>query len=94
MLRSHFFTHIYKCSRKKCCIGFKFRAYGRLAEMKKKQNADKMKIYNVSQGAERKQVLEKGNVWTRPTMSMELKSQYHREHSKREFRKRLKEYEN
>ena len=42
--------------------------------MKKKQNADKLKIYNASHGTERKWVLEKGNVWTRPTMSMELKS--------------------
>lgn len=57
--------------------------------MKKKQNAD---IYNASHGTERKWVLEKGNVWTRPTMSMELKSQYHRERSKKEFRKRLEEY--
>lgn len=57
--------------------------------MKKKQNADKLKIYNASHGTERKWVLEKGNVWTRPTMSMELKSQYHRERSKKEFRKRL-----
>ena len=73
---------------------FKTFAYRRLEEMKKKQNADKLKIYNASHGAERKQVLEKGNVWTRPTMSMELKSQYHREQSKREFRKRLQEYEN
>ena len=52
--------------------------------MKKKQNADKLKIYNASHGTERKWVLEKGNVWTRPTMSMELKSQYHRERSKKE----------
>ena len=49
-------------------------AYWRLEEMKKKQNADKLKIYNASHGTERKWVLEKGNVWTRPTMSMELKS--------------------
>lgn len=60
--------------------------------MKKKQNVDKMKIYNASRGIERKWVLEKGNVWTRPTMSMELKSQYHRKRSKKEFRKRLEEY--
>lgn len=60
--------------------------------MKKKQNVDKMKIYNASRGIERKWVLEKGNVWTRPTMSMELKSKYHRERSKKEFRKRLEEY--
>ena len=46
-------------------------AYWRLEEMKKKQNADKLKIYNASHGTERKWVLEKGNVWTRPTMSME-----------------------
>ena len=51
-------------------------------------------IYNASHGTERKWVLEKGNVWTRPTMSMELKSQYHRERSKKEFRKRLEEYKN
>ena len=67
-------------------------AYWRLEEMKKKQNVDKMKIYNASRGIERKWVLEKGNVWTRPTMSMELKSKYHRERSKKEFRKRLEEY--
>ena len=36
--------------------------------MKKKQNADKLKIYNASHGTERKRVLEKGNVWIRPTM--------------------------
>lgn len=67
-------------------------AYWWLEEMKKKQNVDKLKIYNASHGIERKWVLEKGNVWTRPTMSMELKSQYHRERSKKEFRKRLEEY--
>ena len=60
--------------------------------MKKKQIVDKMKIYNASRGIERKWVLEKGNVWTRPTMSMELKSKYHRERSKKEFRERLEEY--
>ena len=61
--------------------------------MKKKQNADKLRTYNASRGIERKKVLEKGNTWIRPTMSMELKSQYHRENSKREFRKRMEEYE-
>ena len=60
--------------------------------MKKKQNVDKMKIYNASRGIERKWVLEKGNVWTRPTMSMELKSKYHRERSKKKKKKRLEEY--
>ena len=65
---------------------FKTFAYWRLEEMKKKQNADKLKIYNASHGTERKWVLEKGNVWTRHTMSMELKSQYHRERSKKEFK--------
>lgn len=71
---------------------FKTFAYWRLERNEEKQNADKLKIYNASQGTERKWVLEKGNVWTRPTMSMELKSQYHRERSKKEFRKRLEEY--
>ena len=61
--------------------------------MRKKQNADQLKIYNASHGTERKQVLEKGSVWIRPTISMESRSQYHRERSKREFR-RMKEYEN
>ena len=71
---------------------FKTFAYWRLERNEEKQNADKLKIYNASQGTERKWVLEQGNVWTRPTMSMELKSQYHRERSKKEFRKRLEEY--
>ena len=31
--------------------------------MRKKQNADKLKIYNASHGIERKQILEKGSVW-------------------------------
>lgn len=75
-----------------CKVKFKAFAYWRLEEMKKKQNEDKLKIYNASHGTERKRVLEKGNVWTRPTMSMELKSQYYRERSKKEFRKRLEEY--
>lgn len=61
--------------------------------MKNIKKADKLKEYNASRGAERKRALEKGEVWIKPTMSMEVNSKYHRNSSKREFRRLKEEYD-
>ena len=61
--------------------------------MGNRKKADKLKEYNTSRGDERKQALEKGKVWIKPTMSMEMKSKYHRNRSKREVRKLREECE-
>lgn len=61
--------------------------------MSNRKKADKLKEYNNSRGAERKQAFEKGEVWIKPTMCMEMKSKYHRNSSKREVRKMRDECE-
>lgn len=61
--------------------------------MSNRKKADKLKEYNNSSGAERKQALETGEVWIKPTMCMEMKSKYHRNSSKREVRKMRDECE-
>lgn len=55
--------------------------------MRTEKNANKLKEYNTSRGIERKKALERGDIWVRPTMCMEMHSKYHRNSSKRELRR-------
>ena len=53
---------------------------------------EKLKEYNTSRGIERKKALERGEIWVRPTMCMEMSSKYHRNRRKREERRIKEEY--
>ena len=61
--------------------------------MKNVKNASKLKEYNTSRGVERKKALERGDIWVRPTMCMEMHSKYHRNSRKREERRIKAEYD-
>ena len=68
--------------------GHAFELGGNAVRMTKKAN--KLKEYNISRGVERKEALKSGKIWIRPTMSMEMRSKYHRS-SKREVRRMREE---
>ena len=59
--------------------------------MRMTKKANKLKEYNISRGVERKEALKSGKIWIRPTMSMEMRSKYHRNSSKREVRRMREE---
>lgn len=61
--------------------------------MRTVKNTDKLKEYNTSRGVERKKALERGDIWGRPTMCMEMHSKYHRNSGKRELRRMKEEWD-
>lgn len=55
--------------------------------MKKNNYKSQLKVINASRGMERRDVLNNGGIWTRPTMCMETKKKYDRNRQKLELRK-------
>ena len=60
--------------------------------MRSVKNTEKLKEDNISRGIERKKALERGEIWVRPTMCMEMSSKYYRNSRKREERRIKEEY--
>ena len=60
--------------------------------MRSVKNTEKLKEYNISRGIERKKALERGEIWVRPTMCMEMSSKYYRNSRQREARRIKEEY--
>ena len=58
--------------------------------MKCKTQKRKLASYAASRGVERKQALERGDVWIKPVMYMEMKTKYNRCHQKQEVYRELK----
>lgn len=53
----------------------------------------KLTRFNASRGIKREIALRKGDIWTRHTTCMELKTMYNRNRQKREIRQMILEYE-
>ena len=62
--------------------------------MKNKMQKEKISRYKASRGVERQNALERGNVWIRPTICMEMKTTYSRNRQKKETRSIVQEYSN
>lgn len=53
----------------------------------KKAVQNKLTVYNNSRRIERKKILEKGHIWTRPTVTMSTEKMYRRNKQKQETRR-------
>ena len=57
--------------------------------MKSMEKKEKIREYKANSGLQRKEPLARGDIWVKPTMSIEVRSRYHRKRSKNELRKML-----
>lgn len=53
------------------------------------EKKEKIREYKANSGLQRKEALARGDIWVKPTMSIEVRSRYHRKRSKNELRKML-----